>query len=317
MNFIIVSPRQKFGGAIVLHVLCKLLNEHGYNAKIFYFNSVKKENYTKKIYFWICQLKFYIKDIYRLLIVKLFINDKNYSSKYDGYYYYPVRGCKRKIFPFFNKKKTIVVYPEIVYGNFLRAEKVVRWFLYYYQYEDDNAAYTASDLFIAYRDVFNNKKLNPELKTVQLLNFDYDLYKQTNFSKREGKCYIIRKGRNRKDLPEIFDGIVIDNLSEYAKVRVFNECKVCISYDMQTFYTTIAALCGCKVICIPEKGKTRSDYLSDTEKQYGISYGYNKEELEYAEETRFLIKEYLSTFNSKNEENIIKFIDYCKKHFEF
>ena len=36
MNFVIVSPRQKWGGAIVLHSLCKNLNEMGYDASIFY-----------------------------------------------------------------------------------------------------------------------------------------------------------------------------------------------------------------------------------------------------------------------------------------
>ena len=35
-KFIIVSPRQHSGGAIVLHLLCKLLQNRGYDAKIFY-----------------------------------------------------------------------------------------------------------------------------------------------------------------------------------------------------------------------------------------------------------------------------------------
>ena len=36
MKFVIVSPRQTGGGAIVLHKLCKLLADRGYDAKIFH-----------------------------------------------------------------------------------------------------------------------------------------------------------------------------------------------------------------------------------------------------------------------------------------
>ena len=35
MKFLIVSPRQTSGGAIVLHLLCKLLMDRGHDAKFF------------------------------------------------------------------------------------------------------------------------------------------------------------------------------------------------------------------------------------------------------------------------------------------
>ena len=35
LKYVIVSPKQDNGGAVVLHTLCKYLSEEGYNAKFF------------------------------------------------------------------------------------------------------------------------------------------------------------------------------------------------------------------------------------------------------------------------------------------
>lgn len=146
-------------------------------------------------------------------------------------------------------------------------------------------------------------------------NFDWDLYKQTNFKQRQGVCFIIRKGNTRNDLPKSFDGIIVDQLSEKEKVKVFNSCEYCISYDTQTFYTTIATVCGCKTIIIPEIGKTRSDYLKNNDKKYGVSYGYSAEEIEYAEKTRAKMFEKLGEINELNKQNVNYFIEEITKTF--
>lgn len=314
IKFIIASTHQNNGGSIVLYLLCKLLTEKGYDARIFKFKHVDKKIYKNAILFWLAQFVFIVKDIIKIFIARFFINENNYSKRYDGYYYMAVRGCKRLFFPFFNKKKTIVVYPEIVYGNFLNARNIVRWFLYYNRYEDVNA-FCENDLFFAFREVFNDRLLNPNNKVVTLFNFDYDLYRQTNFSKRHGTCYIIRKGKKRSDLPEKIDGIVIDQLSEYQIVKVFNECEYCISYDTQTFYTRIAAFCGCKVIVVPEVDKSRIDYLGTNNPGYGISYSFDENEIEWAEQTKPLLKERIQSYDTRNNENIEYFIDECEKYF--
>lgn len=73
-------------------------------------------------------------------------------------------GLKRQLFPFFSKRNTIVVYPEVCYANFLNARNVVRWFLSYNRFVGDFNAYGNDDLFITFRDVFNDLKLNPDKK---------------------------------------------------------------------------------------------------------------------------------------------------------
>ena len=317
MKFVICSPRQVCGGPIVLHVLCKFLCEAGHDAKIFYFAGVgEAASYQNKFLFWKKYAVFFVDDLKKsakAFIARHFPTDRNGSRQYKmGYHYQPVKGCRRQFFPFFNKRNTIVVYPEIVYGNFLNATHVVRWLLYYNRYDD--TAFGKNDLVIAYRQQFNDVSLNPLCRTLRLSNFDSDLYRRYNFSERKGNCYIVRKGRDRKDLPAEYDGIVIDNLTEREKVEVFNQCEWCYSYDMQTFYTTIAALCGCKVVCVPEEGKSRADYLKTEDTRYGVAFGTSEKELEWAEATRDKIQEKLDGIEERNKTNVERFIKFCEEY---
>ena len=165
----------------------------------------------------------------------------------------------------------------------------MRWLLYYNRYDD--TAFGKNDLVIAYREQFNDVSLNPLCPTLRLSNL------------------------NRKDLPAEYDGIVIDNLTEREKVEVFNQCEWCYSYDMQTFYTNIAAFCGCKVICVPEKGKSRADYLKSEDPGYGVAYGDSEKELEWAEATRCKIQERLNGIEETNKKNVAYFIDLCYNYF--
>lgn len=315
LKFVIVSPRQKWGGAIVLHCLCKYLVEEDFDAKIFYTNAITPFNGRYGIKSWLKWVVHSAYDILRILIVR-FIGEEKASNFiiFSGYTNLPIKGCKRKYLPFVDKN-TIVIYPEIIYGNFLRARNVVRWFLYYNCFENDTLAYGKNDLFICYRKIFNDEKLNPTCRTLHIAYYDVNLYKQTNFEQRNGKCYVIRKGKNRDDLPLEFNGIIIDNLSEKEKVKIFNECEYCISYDTQTAYSSIAALCGCISVVIPEPGKNRTDYRTEEDNSLGVAFGFSKEELEYAKETRMFLKEKYLRINREGKEAVRQFAELCIDYF--
>lgn len=314
IKFVIVSPRQKYGGAIILHALCKYLSEKGYDAKIFY-TSVNTYKKGHKIKFWIKWIIGTFIDLFKLIAVKI-LNEKavNYGDFFNGYINVSVKGCKRKIIPYASKN-TIVVYPDVVYGNFLYAKKVVRWLLFYYKFEDEENAYNKEDIFFAYRKIFNNKKLNPENRELYISYFDLNMYQKTNFGKRKGCCYIIRKGKDRSDLPEKFDGVIIDNLSEKEKVKTFNESEYCISYDLQTAYSQIAALCGCVSIVVPEPGKKREDYRLESDNSYGEAFGFDIDEINYAKETAPKLLKMYQMNNEKNNEQIVNFIWECEHYF--
>lgn len=301
MKYVIVSPRQKFGGAIVLHSLAKYLSELSFGVSIFYTEvyGIGNKPFLSRMKYILDWLKYTYDD---------YVSEK----KLD--YYRPIKNIRRKYLPFVSKD-TIVIYPDTVYGNPLHAKKVVRWFLFYNRYKDYHLAYGDNDLFICYRQQFNDAVLNPAGYELHTPFFDLDLYKRSNYGERCGTCYIIRKGRNRRDLPQEFDGPIIDDMPEEQKVEVFNTCERCISYDTQTAYSGIAAMCGCLSIVVPEKGKKRSDYLSNGEYGYGRAYGFDEKEIAFAKQTSHLVEESYKNANKKGRENVNQFIKLCEEYF--
>ncbi|WP_037363550.1 hypothetical protein [Selenomonas ruminantium] len=300
-RFLIVSPPQKWGGPIVLHLLCRMLADLGYDAKIFLTRIDVNYPATRQE----C-LKQYLPFTNKIPRQKL--------DRQDG----AVKGCVFTTWPYVDDD-TIVVYPEVIFGNPLGAKHVVRWFLSFYQFKGDYVGaqpYDKDDMFICYRQIFNDYQLNPMGREVQLHHFNYDLYKRWNYGHREGNCYIVRKGCSRKDLPSTVPGIILDNLSDEEKVKIMNKCKYCYSFDTQTFYTTIAAICGCISIVIPEPGKKREDYLSEGEKGWGVAYGTTPDELEFARNTYKKLEERIKGFNVHNQNNVQKFLNYCREYFQ-
>lgn len=323
MKFVVVSCKQKYGGAVVLHRLAELLEEFGHDTKIFLTDigsPLGKDRFPMPIcilytsFRWvILQIKDILLNLYVKIMGEKFIL-KFSPELYNEYCYKPIKGCKRKWLPFVSKD-TIVIYPDIVWGNPLRAKKVVRYYLYHNRYKNDERATSSSDLVYTYREVFNDYKLNPDCNILYTPYFDLNLYKRNNFGKRNGTCYIIRKGKDRDDLPTEINGVVIDDLTEKQKVEVFNSCEYCVSYDTQTAYSSIAALCGCISVVIPEKGKKRKDYLSEGEQGFGVAFGFEKSEIEYAKSTVGKLYEEYEKINNDSINEVEKFIKKCKQYF--
>ncbi len=213
-------------------------------------------------------------------------------------------------------KNTIVVYPEITYGNPVHAKRVVRWLLYHNRFPGDKNAYGEDDLFFAYRPIFNDYDLNPTCRTLTTPYFDFDVYHRTNYGERSGKCYILRKGKGREDLPEVLDGPVIDDLPEQEKVRLFNQCEWCISYDMQTAYSEIAAMCGCISVVVPEPGKTKADYRTPDDTNFGVAFGFSEEEIAHAVQTRDQVYDHFKSRNEHSMEEVKKFVAICEEYFK-
>ena len=314
MKFLIVTPRPSSGGAIVLNLLCKMLMDRGYDAKVFYISEgmVKIYSFWEMLYH---QISFFRHDMAKIAKVKFFPHAKFLQKgRYRGYNYVPIKGCKRAYFPNVDND-TIVVYSEGIWGNMLSAKKIVRWFLYFNRYPHDEKAYEKDALYFSFREIFNDEKQNPTCRKLRLRHFDDELYRQTNFSERTGNCYIVRKGEGRPDLPKRFDGPIIDDFSEHDIVKIFNEKKYCYCYDTQTFYATIAAVCGCIPIVVPEPGKTRADYTMGDDAIYGVAYGDTEDEIEYALATRDQLRKKLDNFKKENAAAVDYFIAECQQYF--
>ena len=309
MKFIIVSPRNNGGGAIVLHALCKYLNELGCDAKIFYVSYYGRPG---SFFFWYKWVLFTIKDLWMGMTAHVLGN--YFPKKYRAFVDFPISDLKRKFWPSVDRD-TVVVYPDVAIGNFLRAKNVVRYLLYYSTYKEGDID-KKKDLVICYRLEFNDWELNPDGKVVHCPFFNIELYKQTNFGERKGTCYVIHKGKNRPDLPKEFDGIIVDDLTEKEKVKVFNQCERCISYDTQTAYSRIAALCGCLSIIVPERDKSISNYRNQNDTRYGIAIGFDETQKEYALQTKEKLYAEMNEISLSSRKSVEKFLQYCIEFFE-
>ena len=315
MKKIIIFNRFKyFGGTLVLSCLCKTLRELGYDAKLYMctdipfseadVQSFKRQNFKRVIKY---KIKHVLNKYFSFIpYIKKLQNSIDDVSSVD------MDGLSFHKNPSIDINNSIVIYPEVTYGNPLNAKFVVRWLMYFYPYTKSSDAYSTNDLFIAYREYFNDIDLNPNKSIITLNYFDSKLYRQYNFGQRKDKCYILRKGRKRKDLPKHFDGPIFDdNMSQHELVKMFNEYRYCYSYDTQTFYTAIAAVCGCIPIVVMEPGKCESDYLGPGEKHLGRAYGDSVEQIEYAKKTRDdLIKKLdYSAWNRVNAQALIELLE--------
>lgn len=302
------------GGTLVLSELCRSLRELGYDACLFpvepYPYDTHSSGFVGRTY-----KKEAIKTFCHFILYKLFPSQRlitkfNLAPHFSSIF----MGCRRQWLPFW-KKDTIILYPESIYGNPLKARNVIRWQLYNYMFWDDSNAYSASDLFLGYREIFNDRDRTPDVENVCINSFDESLYRRYNFDKRSGVCYIIRKGKSRSDLPTVFDGQVIDDLSEEEKVKALNKCEYCISYDTQTFYSCIAAICGCKSIVVPEPGKTREDYRPSG-KSYGVAWSLLPEEIDRALGTVDKLLETIRNYKRSNRIETERFVEIVENFFK-
>lgn len=316
LKFVIVSPCQRSGGGLVLHQLCKILEKQGHDARILEINCYLGKYSSSGIIFYLKYFLSLLRDIYRTIFAHLFPNTKKGKHWHDGYVYKSVQGCKKKYLPWVDKD-TIVIYPEIYRGNMLHAAKVVRWLLYYHPWNtNDTEWYAKDDLIFAYLKVFNDEKINPSCRLLTVYHFDKNRYKRTNYGERKGNCYIIRKGRNRTDLPKSFDGPIIDDYSEKDIEKIFNQCERCYSYDTCTFYTCVAAMCGCLPIVVMEPGKTKYDYIgSSAVPPAGVAWSDSAEQIKFALDTQNQVYEDRLKECDDNEANIYAFTQECIKYF--
>ena len=296
--------------------LCSALRAMGYDARLLFLEDIPKnkedcenlrETYVVK------GVKLFVKIIlWRLLPFKWIETRFNLKPHFPPH----ARGRRVARLPFFSRKRTIVIYPETVYGNPLGAENVVRWQLYHYMYKSDPSAFSKSDLFIGYREVFNDRNFTPQIENFYIQSFDSSLYRRYNFGQRSGKCFIVRKGYCRCDLPDEFDGMVIDNLPEEEKVEVFNRCEYCYSYDTQTFLSSIAAICGCKSIVVPEPGKSRSDYRGENENSFGVAWSDSPEEISRAQSSVPLLQREIEASDEDNRVTVKRLVSLLEDNFK-
>ena len=276
-RIIITAPsyNASIGGAISLHRLCDILNQVGYDA---YLYPTIKQNGTLDFFY---------------------LNDK-YSTK---------------IATEFDPKEDIVIYPEIEKGNPLEGSNIVRYILnkfHHPEYDNNIITWGESDYWLYYHDLFYDGLRDKNI--LYILDSKLDIYKDYGLERKIEACFTYRKRSNEKNtLPVVHPPNSIEigyNTQDQELVNIFNSCKRFYSYDTETYLNTIAALCGCESVIIPHSELDEDELLkrrSSSLLMFGVAYGV--EEIEKANNTRHLLREY---FEDHEKQQFIE----TKKEFE-
>ena len=211
-------------------------------------------------------------------------------------------------------KGAVVVYPEIVAGNPLGGERVVRWLLHRPGHHKGTVDYGANDLFFFYQEAFNDPSLNPDADNRLTLTWFIDAYAQRNVGERTGSAYLMRKGKGRPIVHDLTGSICVDDMSHEERAAVFNRVEVLYCYDLYTMYGLYAAMCGCIPIVIPDPALTKEQWTPKESDRLGIAYGMD--DVPWALETRERMLAGLQAVRGEQDRMLDDFVRKCGQHWE-
>ena len=207
---------------------------------------------------------------------------------------------------------SIVIYPEIVVGNPLNAKNVVRWILNIPGKVGGDGIFDQNDMIYYYSGAFVEKR--QDAKILQLIELYKGLFKNKNMQ-RKGSCYVNRRNKNMNLIHDLSDSIEIKNITPSEElVNIFNKTEYFFSYDIASFLSLQAAMCGCISIVIPHENITKKEFFEQDElRKYGISYGM--ENIEHAVSTMHKVESHLEDLEKKHLESIKNFITETQEYF--
>jgi hypothetical protein len=283
MEFVVYCPEfdERTGGCFALHLLCHLLNKSGNKAYMhpwFFHGEISAIDYENP-YNEARESSRTLNSgsVYR-------INPRWNTPIYNG--------CTADIR---TRNDVVVIYPEVIFGNPLKAKHVARWLLHRPGFHTRQIYYTFGEVQFPYSQSFA-PIVQPGLEVapfcLNVLEVPWELFlrKESEVSiQRSGSAYAVRKGKGAVLQHESADSICIDDLSLAEVSEIFKRVKTFVSYDPATFYSTLAALSGCDSVVIPESNASFSFWagLPDPER-YGVALGF--QDLEWARETRCLVE---------------------------
>lgn len=294
-KFIIHAPsfNDMIGGDLALHFLCHRLNAMGERALLW-------QRYRPPL--------------------KHLLNRRDLRRN-AGYYYRSLRdGYDRG--PFDNPIATdadledsIVVYPEVIEGNPLRARNVVRWFMHRPGHFSGRTGFGPGELYFYFQEAFDDPAINPDRGNRLTLMWLNDAYRDQGRTDRSGSCYLVRKGAGRPLVHDLQGSVRLDGFSHAETAEAFNRARLFYSYDLYTMYSVYAAICGCIPIVVPAPGLSKTDWLPDEKDRYGLAYG--EDEIAWALETRSLMLGRRQEALAAEERMLVDFVAKCKTRFGY
>jgi hypothetical protein len=183
----------------------------------------------------------------------------------------------RRVIGIANNNDFVVIYPEIVAGNPLKAKNVVRWLLHSPGFHTYNINYGQNELYFRFSvetPYFSQAGSYTSEQFLTVVHFPTDTYSMNGVSQeRHGSAYCLRKGAGKEIVHDINDSICIDGKSHEQIAEIFKRVKTFYCYDTRTAYYYFASLCGCETIVIPDEGISKEEWLPQPASRVGIRYG--------------------------------------------
>ena len=269
-KIIIAAPSYSpsIGGAIVLHKLCHILNELGYDASLY---PTLKLNGPSEY----------------------FLLNSSYNTKIAEY---------------IDLEKDIVIYPEIEPGNPFKGENIIRYILNHYhlpEYDNNIVTWSENDYWLYFHEHFYDGLREPNY--LHIIDPKLDTFKDYGLERKIDACFTYRKKSNEKNSIQPIhppNSIEIQyNTSDENLINLFNTCKRFYSYDTETYLNVLAAQCGCESIIVPYKDVSKETIVQTQPSfKYGIAYGMD--DLEYANSTRHLLIDHLQNLETQQQTDV-------------
>jgi len=293
------------GGIICLHKLCHLINQLGGTAFLHPVNidviEVNAVNIVEALRFAEEQ-----RAVYADFKVANFLKDSPFNT--------PVTHI-------FDDKEYgddwIAVYPEVTWGNPLKARNVVRWLLHNPGYHFGRINYGMNELHIRFGEHFAEYRhpgctLSDNFLTIT--DYDFGLFNTDGVAAiRSGTAYFKRHSYKGPPQHDLTDSVFIHSGLDATEVaRIFKTVKTFYSYDPHTAYSHLAVLCGAQSVVIPDPDRARTDSPVGG-RGYGVAYGI--ENLDEAERTAHLLKPWLQARSDESVESVSAFMKEADEFF--
>lgn len=213
-------------------------------------------------------------------------------------------------------KRCIAVYPEIIHGNPLGADHVVRWLLHRPGFHHSGASFGPDELTFFYQVAFaEGVEGVPEDHLLQVRWLRTDVYRDEGLAGRSGTCRMVRKGEATfsrkmaaKDAAPLLDGMRHEEIA-----AIFNRCTHFYCHDPYTMYLYYAALCGCIPVVVPQPGLDAETWREGFELKQGIAYG--EAEIPFAIATRDALLADMAAARAKEADAVARFVAKVKLTF--
>lgn len=304
--FVYLIPTESFdpdsGGIICLHRLCHELNALGHQAYL-----VKMSR----------SMEISSNDIWRPFLKVLthsWLRRDRLRLKAE---WHTPTVTQKEGYKLAQQANAIVVYPEMVFGNPLKAKNVVRWLLHAPGFHSGKTGYGFNEFHIQYNNAlprmeFPGCHVSPNFLPVRYAPLDLYAKHAGDRHQREGFAYLVRKGKGK---PRIHDDswICIDGLSHEESASILGRVTHFVSYDSYTAFSRFAALAGCVSIVVPDNGVSKEQWYPDPEDRLGVAYGFD--DTEHARSTRHLLLARMRQEQACVTQDVLSFARETQHHF--